>query len=172
MKACQVVLYYSNVYLMVYIWIPINSAARRRRFLQHRLYLHQWTGRDTLNTRTCRYMTVSTINTQRRMVSTSVANYWVSSSLTRLICLTLLTNAYNITLAAETCPNYVCVPFRYGRLTLSTAVARHYCWPLSAVFSATEDGKADGRRTNNKIPIIQSNSVCILHYIIKNHTHV
>jgi len=104
-KACQAVLYYSYVYLMVYIWIQINSAARRRRFVQHRLYLHQWSGRVTQHTRTCRYMSVSTIKTQGRMVSTSAANFGVSSLLIRLICLTLLTNAYNIRLSCRNMSN-------------------------------------------------------------------
>jgi hypothetical protein len=78
-----------------------------------------------------------------------------------------------------------CALFRCGRSTLSTAVTCHFCSLLIATFSAREDGKADGRRTNNKITIIQSNAVCILYYImlcyvtlyyivlyiIKNHTH-
>ena len=45
-KASYAVLYYSNVYLLVYIWIQINSVARRQHFhwfLQNLLYLHQWT---------------------------------------------------------------------------------------------------------------------------------
>ena len=116
---------------------------------------------------------VSTTNTQRWMVSISVANFGVSSLLTRIICLTSLTNAYNITLSCRNMSN-LCITalFRCGRSTLSIAVTCHYCSLLSATFSATEGGKADGRRTNNKITIIQSNAVCILCYIFKNHTQV